>query len=76
MGDIVKAQSLTLKWHVAINQSEVRAGRSVPDLGTGEVADKTGLAWESEFITLMENITKHLPGGVKLYFATGRRYES
>lgn len=63
-----------MKWFVAINQSEVRAGRSVPDLGTGEVADVTGLAWELEFINLMEQLSNNMPDGRKLYFATGRRY--
>lgn len=73
LGQITKAQSIALKWFVAINQTEVKAGRSVPDMGTGEVADATGLAWETEFINLMDNIMRHIPDGTKLYFATGRR---
>lgn len=73
LGQIVRAQSIALKWFVAINQTEVRAGRAVPDMGTGEVADEIGLAWETEFIGLMENFTKSLPDGMNLYFATGRR---
>ncbi|CAL8112733.1 unnamed protein product [Orchesella dallaii] len=74
LGQIIKAESIALKWFVAINQSEVRAGRAVPDMGTGEVADETGLAWETEFIYLMDRITKKMPDGINLYFATGRSF--
>lgn len=73
-GHVVKAQSIELKWFVKVNHTDIRAGNGITDESTGEVADKSTMQWEAEFMRIMENMTGMMPEGVKLYYATRRSF--
>jgi hypothetical protein len=66
-GEIIKAQSLVLRWSVGINQTILERGKASSD-GTGEVADEACLEWEKKWTLLMKNISAAMPPGMNVYF--------
>lgn len=71
-GHIVKAESLQNLWMVTVNFSAVDMDKSGNLAGTADWISPEGMAWEGEFVKIMENFTKSAEN-FHLFFISARR---
>lgn len=73
-GEIISAQSILLFWAVAVNKTAIQRGEAVRDDGTGELADELSLAWEKEWLRVMEEVNQGINrSSMNFHYVSGRR---